>query len=134
MLPLWVPGVAGGSLACIAHKPSWNYFLERGHARDLPTRRCAAESCGLDLGRQTGACAPRPPVPPSPQSSGNYVIMFAAVCCQTDSLGGWTLDTDSQHVFIFYNLVFTYLMANFSNTDSYVALHAILFLSNEIFP
>ncbi|CAH2244291.1 jg7757 [Pararge aegeria aegeria] len=36
--------------------------FDKEGTQDLPTRRRAAESRGLDLGRQTGACAPhRPP-------------------------------------------------------------------------
>uniref|UniRef100_A0A2A4JA48 Uncharacterized protein n=1 Tax=Heliothis virescens TaxID=7102 RepID=A0A2A4JA48_HELVI len=58
---------------------------KRAREKNLPTRRCAAESLGLDLGRQTRACVARrsphrraPALPPA-----NYVIMMCrrVRCC-----------------------------------------------------
>lgn len=75
--------------------PIGKVFPERGRARDQPRRRRAAESRGLDLGRQTSACvphrAPRPaPLPPRPRRLANYVIMFAAVVLPNRDALRWT--------------------------------------------
>lgn len=56
--------------------PLQKQFRERGHTRDLPTRRRAAESRGLDLGRQTGACAPH-----CPPSLLRQLCHYVCCCC-----------------------------------------------------
>ncbi|CAG9789243.1 unnamed protein product [Diatraea saccharalis] len=58
------------------------WFLERGRARETSRRGGARQNRGLDLGRQTRACAPHRASVPAPPSPPNYVIMFrGAGCC-----------------------------------------------------